>query len=127
MRSDYQESKKKRVGLRYAVNGLKYAYINEINIRIHFIIASLVIIFGFIFSVSIMEWVMLLIMIGFVVTAELLNTAVEAMLDYLAPDWHPMAGAIKDLTASAVLVASIIAATVGLIIFLPKVLILIFN
>ncbi|WP_440895876.1 diacylglycerol kinase family protein [Amphibacillus sp. Q70] len=126
MRSDYQENKKNRVGLRYAINGLKYAYKNEINIRIHFIIACLVIMFGFVFSVSKLEWVLLLLMIGFVLTAELLNTAVETMLDYLAPDWHAMVGAIKDLTASAVLVASIIAAIVGMIIFLPKVITLFF-
>lgn len=126
MRSDYQENKKNRVGLRYAVNGLKYAYKNEINIRIHFIIAFFVIVFGFVFSVSKLEWVLLLLMIGFVITAELLNTAVETMLDYLAPDRHVKVGAIKDLTASAVLVASLIAAIVGIIIFLPKVITLFF-
>src|SRR5699024_10980285 len=80
----------------------------------------LVLIFGFIFPLSTLEWILLLLMIGFVISSELLNTAVEVMLDYLKPEWHPLAGAIKDLTASSVLVASTIAAIVGTIIFLPK-------
>ncbi|GAA4078914.1 diacylglycerol kinase family protein [Amphibacillus indicireducens] len=127
MRSDYSENKKNRVGLRYAINGLKYAFKNEINIRIHFLIALLVLIAGFVLTISVLEWVLLLLMIGFVITAELLNTAVETMLDYLAPQWHPMAGSIKDLTAGAVLVTSIVAFIIGLIIFLPKIVELVFN
>lgn len=127
MRSDYPEIKKNRVGLRYAINGLKYAFKNEINIRIHFLIALLVLIAGFILAISVLEWVLLILMIGFVITAELLNTAVETMLDYLAPKWHPMAGSIKDLTAGAVLVTSIVAFIIGMIIFLPKIIEFVFN
>lgn len=127
MRSDYHENKKKRVGFRYAINGLKYAFKNEINIRIHFIIALLVLVGGFVLSISLLEWVLLILMIGFVITAELLNTAVETMLDYLAPDWHPTAGSIKDLTASAVLVTSIVAFIIGIIIFLPRIIELFLN
>ncbi|MBM7543203.1 diacylglycerol kinase family protein [Amphibacillus cookii] len=124
MASDYQEIKKKRVGIGYAVNGLKYALKHEINMRVHFLITSMVIIFGFLFSISIVEWVLLILTIGLVLTAEVFNTAVEVMLDYLAPDWHPTAGVIKDLTAGGVLIASVIAAVIGLIIFFPKVMIL---
>lgn len=126
MRLDYRDLKKNRVGLRHAVNGLKYAFKNEVNIRIQFISALIVIIFGFLLSVSTLEWVLLLLMIGFVISSELLNTAVEVMLDYLKPDWHPVAGAIKDLTAGSVLVASVIAAIVGAIILIPKIMELIF-
>src|SRR5690625_1568474 len=126
MRLDYRDHKKNRVGLRHAINGLKYAFKNEINIRIQFMIALLVLIFGFIFPLSTLEWILLLLMIGFVISSELLNTAVEVMLDYLKPEWHPLAGAIKDLTASSVLVASTIAAIVGTIIFLPKLIEIIF-
>ena len=82
---------------------------------------------GFVLSISLLEWVLLILMIGFVITAELLNTAVETMLDYLAPDWHPTAGSIKDLTASAVLVTSIVAFIIGIIIFLPRIIELFLN
>lgn len=121
MHSDYQENKKNRIGLGYAVSGLKYAFKNEINIRIQLLIGLLVIIFGFVLSVSLLEWVLLVLMIGFVISSEILNTAVETMLDYLAPEQHQMVGAIKDLTASAVLVTSIVAVIIGTIIFLPKI------
>ncbi|WP_017472606.1 diacylglycerol kinase family protein [Amphibacillus jilinensis] len=124
MASDYQEIKKKRVGIGYAFNGLKYALKNEINMRVHLLITCMVITFGFLFSISLIEWILLILTIGFVLTAEVFNTAVELMLDYLAPDWHPTAGIIKDLTAGAVLIASAIAAVIGLIIFFPKVLML---
>ncbi|NMA90104.1 MAG: diacylglycerol kinase family protein [Amphibacillus sp.] len=120
MRLGFRENKKKRVGFSYAINGLKIAFKNEINIRIHFTIALFVIIGGFIFSIPLLEWVLLILMIGFVITAELINTAVETMLDHLAPNWHPVVGSIKDLTASAVLVSSIVAFIVGIIIFIPK-------
>ena len=127
MRSDYRENKKNRVGLGYAVSGLKYAFKNEINIRIQFIIALLVIVFGFILSVSLVEWALLILMIGFVITAEILNTAVETMLDFLVPEWNHHVGVIKDLTAGAVLVTSIVAVIIGIIIFLPKLLPFILN
>ena len=121
MRSDFHENKTNRVGLGYAVNGLKYAIKNEINIRIQLVIGLLVIIFALILSVSLLEWVLLILLIGFVITAEILNTAVETMLDYLAPEQHHVVGAIKDLTASAVLVTSIVAVIIGMMIFIPKI------
>lgn len=116
----YQDNKKNRIGLSYAINGIKYALKTEINMRLHFVITLGVVVFGFIFNVSVMEWLFLLLTIGFVLTAEIFNTAVEHMLDYLAPEWHPTVGVIKDLTAGAVLVSSLMAFLVGLIIFLPR-------
>ncbi|SEN56317.1 diacylglycerol kinase (ATP) [Amphibacillus marinus] len=126
MASDYQEIKKKRVGICYAWNGLKYALKNEINMRVHLMMTLLVIMLGIFLSVSFIEWVLLLLTIGLVLTAELFNTAVELLLDYLAPERHPIAGIIKDLTAGGVLVASMMAAAIGLIIFLPKLIAVIF-
>lgn len=116
----YQGNKKNRIGLSYAINGIKYALKTEINMRLHFVITLGVVVFGFIFKVSVIEWLFLLLTIGFVLTAEIFNTAVEHMLDYLAPERHPTVGVIKDLTAGAVLVSSLMAFLVGLIIFLPR-------
>lgn len=121
MTSDYQENKKSRVGVYYAFNGIKLAFKTEINMRVHSFIMIIVLLLGFVFSVSNIEWVLLLLTIGLVITAEVFNTAVEHMLDYLAPEIHPAVGAIKDLTAGAVLVTSIVALLVGVIIFLPKI------
>lgn len=121
MPSDYQEIKKKSVGLKYAFNGLIYALKNEINMRVHGLIIVIVISFGFLLQVSFVEWVLLSLTFGLVLISELFNTAVEALLDYLAPEWNPKAGIIKDLTAAGVLVASFIAIVIGLIIFTPKI------
>lgn len=121
MASDYQEIKKKSIGLKYAINGLVYAFKNEINMRVHVLSTILVIVFGLIFRVSFTEWVLLFLTFGLVLSSEVFNTAVEMLLDYLAPEWHPKAGVIKDLTAGGVLVASSIALIIGAIVFIPKI------
>ena len=122
MASDYQEIKQKTIGLKYAINGLVFAFKNEINMRVHVLFTVSVIILGFVFHVSLTEWVLLFLTFGLVLSSEVFNTAVEMLLDYLAPEWHPKVGIIKDLTAGGVLVASGIALVIGLIIFIPKLL-----
>jgi undecaprenol kinase/diacylglycerol kinase (ATP) len=122
MASDYQEIKQKTIGLKYAINGLVFAFKNEINMRVHVLFTVSVIILGFIFHVSLTEWVLLFLTFGLVLSSEVFNTAVEMLLDYLAPEWHPKVGIIKDLTAGGVLVASGIALVIGSIIFIPKLL-----
>ncbi|WP_067837023.1 diacylglycerol kinase family protein [Amphibacillus sediminis] len=121
MTSDYREVKKNRVGLGYALNGLKFALIHEINMRVHLFMMLIVIAVAIILSISAVEWVLLSLTIGFVFVAELFNTAIEQLLDYLAPERHRLAGIIKDLSAAAVLLASIVAIINGIIIFLPKI------
>ncbi|MCZ0704029.1 undecaprenol kinase/diacylglycerol kinase (ATP) [Natronobacillus azotifigens] len=124
MASDYQENKKNRIGVYYAANGVRHALETEINMRVHIIIMLMVVLFGFILGVSKLEWVSLLITIGMVLTAEMFNTAVEHIMDYLAPERNEAVGRIKDLTAGAVLVTSVIALLVGIIIFLPKIIVM---
>ncbi|GEN57411.1 diacylglycerol kinase [Halolactibacillus alkaliphilus] len=121
MASDYQEIKQKTIGLKYAINGLIFAFKNEINMRVHVLVTIIVIMLGFFFQVSFTEWVLLFLTFGLVLSSEVFNTAVEMLLDYLAPEWHPKAGIIKDLTAGGVLIASSIALIIGAIIFIPKI------
>lgn len=120
MASDYQGNKRSRLGLNYAIDGIKYAIRSENNMKVHFIILFIVLIFGFIFRISAIEWMLLSLTIGSVLVCELLNTAIEDLLDYLAPEIHPTVGKIKDLTAGAVLIAALVAIIIGLIIFIPK-------
>lgn len=105
----------------YAFAGLKLG-MGERNMKIH-IAATLVIIFlGNLFAITKMEWVAVLLAVGLVIATELLNTAVEEICDLLThahPHTYSKAGKPKDIAAGAVLVASIIAACVGTIIFLP--------
>lgn len=77
----------------------------------------MVIVLGFGFDVSRLEWLALLICIGLVFAAEALNSAVEELADALHPDDHPGIGRAKDVAASGVLLAALVAAAVGLLIF----------
>ena len=117
------EGKGKRgIGLKYALNGLKEAFIRERNFRIHLFIASIVIITGFFFRLSVIEWIFIIIMIQAVLITELINSLIERVIDYIKPELHPKAKIIKDISAAVVLVAAITSIIVGLIIFIPKIL-----
>ncbi len=77
---------------------------------------------GLALSVSPLEWCALVMAIGAVLVAEALNTSIERIVDMLSPEIRPLAGNIKDLAAAAVLLAAFAAATVGGMIFAPKLL-----
>ena len=82
----------------------------------------LVIISGFIFKISITEWTICIVLFGLVITAELINTAIETTVDIVMPEKNEKAKLAKDIAAGAVLVSAIASAIIGIIIFLPKIL-----
>ena len=104
----------------YPIKGLKYAYRNEQNLAVDVGIAAVAIILGFIFRIDRYEWVMLVLTIGLVLSLELVNTAIEATVDLVTEEYHPLAKVAKDTSAAAVFIFAIVAIIVGLIIFLPK-------
>ncbi|WP_245843792.1 diacylglycerol kinase family protein [Oceanobacillus rekensis] len=114
------KDKRRRIGFSYAWNGIKEIYKTEYNFRIHLIAAVLAIVAGFTFHLSNMEWAIIVLVIGLVLMAELINSVIEKMIDYLKPEIHPSAKIIKDVAAGVVLITAIIALIVGLLIFLPK-------
>lgn len=105
---------------RYAFSGIVQAYIGEQNLKIHTAIAILVIICGFCFQISYYEWLICLVLIGLVLMAEFFNTAFEYVVDLVCPEVHPLAKAVKDTASAGVLMMAIIAAIIGLVIFVPK-------
>ena len=109
---------------RYAINGFRLVLKTEINMKIHVIAAVLVSIFGFLFSISVIEWIVVLICFALVLGAEIGNTVVEKYLDEFHPERSPTIGAIKDMSAAAVLVIAFFSAVIGLIIFVPKIILL---
>lgn len=109
-------------GFGYAFSGLGYAFKSQLNFKIHIIAALLISIAGWWFKLSIDEWLWIIVSIGMVMMAELLNTAIEVLVDLVSPEIHPKAKIIKDVAAAAVLVSAITAAIIGLIIFIPKIL-----
>ena len=113
----------KRLGRSFkaAFEGIKATYLKEQNIKIHTFIAILVVLFGFILKISYAEWLVCLVLIGFVLMAEFFNTAIEYVVDLASPNIHPLAKAAKDTASAGVLMMSILAANIGCVIFVPKI------
>jgi undecaprenol kinase len=103
----------------YAIEGIRTAIIQERNIRIHLSISLLVIVFGFLFSISALEWIIILLTIGGMISLEIINTAIERLVDLVTLDFHPLAKQAKDLAAGAVFSFAIISVIIGIIIFGP--------
>jgi undecaprenol kinase len=128
-----RDERKKERGLKkfinsfsYPIKGLKYAYRNEQNLAVDLGIAAIVTIFGIIFKISLVEWAILFLTMGLVIACELINTAIEATVDLVTEDYHPLAKVAKDTSAAAVFIFAIVAVLVGMIIFLPKIISIVF-
>ncbi|GHV45139.1 diacylglycerol kinase [Bacteroidia bacterium] len=106
----------------YAFKGILSAFKSEMHIKIHTIIALPVIFSGFVLKISATEWTVCLLCIGLVVGMELLNTAVEKIIDLVSPEHNELAGKAKDIAAGAVLVCASVSVVIGIIIFAPKIL-----
>ncbi|MEJ8766267.1 MULTISPECIES: diacylglycerol kinase family protein [unclassified Oceanobacillus] len=116
------KDKRGKVGFHHAFAGIRAVFKSEWNFRFHVSTMVLVLAAGLLFELSQLEWALIIIVIGLVLLTELLNTAIEKLIDYLRPEIHPDARFIKDAAAGAVFVSSIVAVLVGVIIFLPKLL-----
>ncbi|TXK51343.1 diacylglycerol kinase family protein [Pontibacter qinzhouensis] len=119
--------KKRYNSFKFAFRGLNSALRSEPHMRLHVLLAVGVVVAGFLFGVTATEWCLLVGCMGVVFMAEIFNTAIETVVNLVSPDFHPLAGKAKDLAAGAVLAAAIMAAVVGLIIFLPYVFSLVNN
>ena len=108
----------------YAFNGLKVMFIDEHNSRIHLVAAILALALGWFLKLSANEWTLLVIVIGSVFSAELFNSAVENLADFISPANHEKIKKAKDLAAGAVLVSALVAVVMACIIFLPKIVLL---
>ena len=121
MKQKSLDKKKLRNSFKYAFSGIKLCVIDEQNMLIHFTVATLVIISGFIFKISKIEWIICLILIGIVMMMELLNTAIENVCDAVTDKENKFIKIAKDTAAGSVLVISIVSAIIGLMIFIPRI------
>lgn len=103
----------------FALDGIKYALDEDQNIKIHLIAAIFVIILSILFDVTAFEMGILGVMILLVIAAEMINTAIENMVDLITKEYHIEAKRAKDVAAGMVLVISVGAAIVGILIFTP--------
>lgn len=109
----------------FAFTGLGGMFRTQRNAQIHVVITCAVIIAGFALHVSVGEWLALILSIALILALEALNTAIEAVVDLVSPQPHPLAKRAKDVAAGAVLIGAIGVAVVGVTVFLPKLLALI--
>lgn len=106
---------------KYAGEGLIFGFKNTKNLKIDLLVAIIVTVFGFIFKLSYVEWAIILFCFGLVMSLELVNTAIEEAVNLAMPNIHPVAKISKDVAASAVLLAALVSAIIGIVIFLPKI------
>lgn len=104
----------------YAVTGIISALKTEKNMRIHFVIALLVIVISLFFDFNRTEFLLLLFSISLVVVAEMINTAIERIIDLITTDFHPLAKLVKDIAAGGVLIATINSVVVGYLLFFDR-------
>lgn len=108
--------------LGFAIQGIRKTTETEANFKTHLVMGSLVLVAGGLLSISPLEWITVLLLIAMILSAELMNTAIELLADEVSKNYNNTIKKVKDAMAGAVLVLSIFAAIIGLIIFTPKIL-----
>ena len=104
---------------KYSIDGLVYAYRYEQSMLIHVIATIGVVTANIIFKISSFEWLVTLLAIGMVLSAELINTAIEAVVDLVTLEIHPLAKIAKDCGSAATFVLAMMAAAIGCVVYLP--------
>lgn len=110
---------------KYAINGIICILKSERNIKIHFIFMFTVILLGLILNINIYEWFVCLILFAVVISGELFNSVIERCCDFMTLEKNDKIKDIKDIAAGAVLIRVIFSIIIGLIIFIPKILVFI--
>jgi diacylglycerol kinase (ATP) len=105
----------------FAIEGVIHVLRRERNMRFHFALATVVLVLAFAYDVTRLELMALMIAISFVLIAEMVNTAVEEMIDLSTKTYDPRAKIAKDVAAGAVLIASVVAATIGYLVFVDRI------
>ena len=117
-----RKMKKIRNSFKYAIEGIWTSFKTERNMKIHIFIMILVIIAGIILKINKSEWIICIILFAIVIGSELFNTSIETIVDMVMPEKNEKAKIAKDVSAGAVLVVAIVAAIIGLVIFVPRIL-----
>lgn len=107
--------------MKFALRGMWLLLTTEDSIKAQSFFALIAIIAGFYFNISAIEWMIQLLVIGLVLVAEAVNTAVEKVADFIHPDYHKKIGFIKDIAAGAPAIAALVSLAIAAIIYLPKI------
>ncbi len=101
----------------FALQGFRYTLATERNICVMLGGAAFAVVMGLVLQLDLVSWAIVLLCIGCVLAAELMNTAIETVVDLVSPEYHPLAGHAKDIAAAAVYVLSFLVAVVGVCVF----------
>lgn len=101
----------------YALEGFVTAVTTERNIKVQLCVGAAAVVAGVVLRIDALSWVLVVLCIGLVIFAELVNTAIEAIVDLATQELHPLAKRAKDIAAASVFTLSITAAFVGVIVF----------
>lgn len=101
----------------FAIQGFRTAFTGERNIKIMLAGGIFAVIMGFVLRIDLMSWAIVLLCCGCVISGELVNTAIETIVDLVSPEFHPLAGKAKDIAAASVWIICVISAIVGLLVF----------
>lgn len=112
-----QQVQKRISSFGFAIHGILDLFRTQVNAQIHAFFTILVVLGGFFFNISKIEWLLCIISIAMVLAAEAINTALEYVVDLVSPEFHELAGKAKDVAAAAVLILAIAAAIVGFSVF----------
>ncbi|MEK5038881.1 diacylglycerol kinase family protein [Sporosarcina sp. FSL K6-3457] len=104
----------------YAWSGILYGIKAERNLKFHLLATVIVLVAGLFTGLSVMEWCIVLLLIGGMLALEMMNAAIERVVDLVTMESRPLAKHAKDLAAGAVLIYAIISAVIGWLIFIPK-------
>ncbi len=113
--------KKRILSFKYAFEGLFYLFKTQPHARFHLFATFCVVLLGFYYEIEKNEWIAILICCGWVISLEAINTALETLSDKVNKEIDPMIKIVKDVAASAVLIAAITSLIIGAIIFIPKI------
>jgi diacylglycerol kinase len=118
--------KKHNVSFKYAWEGISYVFRTQPNFKIHLAFAFFAFLFGVLLRIEFIEWIILVFTVSLVLVTEMINTATESVIDLVTEKYHARAKVAKDVSAGMVLITATVAVIIGLMIFGPRLYLLVF-
>ena len=118
-KSKYKGLKRILFSIKYSIDGLVYAYANEKSLLLHGILSTVLILLGLFFHISKTKWILILITLAVILAIELVNTAIEAVVDMYTTKFNPLAKIAKDCGSAATFVLVVVGAIISGSIYIP--------
>jgi len=114
------KNRKHKISFKVSARGLVLAFKTQPNFKVMSVFTVLVVLFGFLFNISCVDWMFLVMAIFLVYICEMINTSIEAMVDLITTEWREDAKMAKDIGSGMVLVSVMLSVAIGFLVFLPK-------